>query len=304
MSEEQKIPDDEKIGLEKENETISSEENQVLPGNEPSITIQQQVTTEDMEVHHHPDLHHKRKHWREYFLEFLMIFLAVTMGFFAESLREDIANKAKEKEYIKSLISDLGNDIKVIDDQMPLFERSLAQLDSLIRMLKDPHVKEFGADIYYFGRQAAKPAVRFLINDRTLQQLKNSGDFRLIRNDSASSAIIDYYSNLSLIEVMQTLDINLQNEYRRIGIDIFDPTVLATYVNLENFENLEGSHSSERPVGNPALSTYDTKQLTRLAGMVAYIMGTRHAYVSNEKRMKKNASKLIELLKREYHLTY
>ncbi len=31
-----------------------------------------------MEVHHHPDLHHKPKKWKEYFLEFLMIFLAVT----------------------------------------------------------------------------------------------------------------------------------------------------------------------------------------------------------------------------------
>ncbi|HEY4875714.1 MAG TPA: hypothetical protein VIH86_09100 [Puia sp.] len=41
-----------------------------------------------MEVHHHPDVHHQRKRFKEYFLEFLMIFLAVTMGFFAESLRE------------------------------------------------------------------------------------------------------------------------------------------------------------------------------------------------------------------------
>ena len=254
-----------------------------------------------MEVHHHPDLHHK-KSLKGYLLEFLMIFLAVTMGFFAESLREHIANKAKEKEYIKSLISDLGNDIKTIDYQMPIFERSLAQLDSLIRMLKDPRVKEFGADIYYFGRQAAIPAVRFLINDRTLQQMKNSGDFRLIRNDNASSGIIAYYSNINLIEMMQILDINLQNEYRRIAIDIFDPIVLATYVNLENMENLEVPFATERPGGNPSLLTYDTKQLIRLAGMVAYIMGTRHAYVSNETRMRKKALKLIELLKKEYHL--
>ncbi|MBC7721634.1 MAG: hypothetical protein H7068_06380, partial [Pedobacter sp.] len=31
--------------------------------------------SEIMEVHHHPDLHHKSKKWKEYFLEFLMIFL-------------------------------------------------------------------------------------------------------------------------------------------------------------------------------------------------------------------------------------
>ena len=52
-----------------------------------------------MEVHHHPDLHHKKKKFKEYFLEFLMIFLAVTMGFFAESLTEHLGNKEKEKKF-------------------------------------------------------------------------------------------------------------------------------------------------------------------------------------------------------------
>jgi hypothetical protein len=41
-----------------------------------------------MEVHHHPDLHHEKKKFKEYLLEFVMIFLAVTLGFFAETIRE------------------------------------------------------------------------------------------------------------------------------------------------------------------------------------------------------------------------
>jgi hypothetical protein len=36
-----------------------------------------------MEVHHHPDLHHRRKKFKEYFLEFLMIFPVVPLGFIA-----------------------------------------------------------------------------------------------------------------------------------------------------------------------------------------------------------------------------
>jgi hypothetical protein len=60
-----------------------------------------------MEVHHHPQLEHKPKPWKEYFLEFLMIFLAVTMGFFAESLREHVNDNSKENEYINSLRKDL-----------------------------------------------------------------------------------------------------------------------------------------------------------------------------------------------------
>jgi hypothetical protein len=49
-----------------------------------------------MEVHHHP--HVEKKSFKEYLLEGLMIFLAVTMGFFAENIREHFSEKkAKSK---------------------------------------------------------------------------------------------------------------------------------------------------------------------------------------------------------------
>ena len=39
-----------------------------------------------------------------------MIFLAVTLGFFAESIRENIADNSKEKEYISAMIEDAKTD--------------------------------------------------------------------------------------------------------------------------------------------------------------------------------------------------
>jgi len=82
------------------------------------LTNTHQPSTQNMEVHHHPDLHHKRKHFKEYFLEFLMIFLAVTLGFFAESLREHLNDQTKEKEYIHSLIADLKGDQQVLSQHI------------------------------------------------------------------------------------------------------------------------------------------------------------------------------------------
>src|ERR1700722_5046032 len=69
-----------------------------------------------MEVHHHPDLHHKPKKFKEYLLEFLMIFLAVTMGFLAESLREHFGDKGKEREYVASLVQNLRDDTAMFHD--------------------------------------------------------------------------------------------------------------------------------------------------------------------------------------------
>jgi hypothetical protein len=55
-----------------ENPTYTQSEN--TPDEITSIndtkTITQNQETENMELHHHPDLLHKPKKWKEYFLEF------------------------------------------------------------------------------------------------------------------------------------------------------------------------------------------------------------------------------------------
>jgi hypothetical protein len=61
----------------------------------PLPTAHSKLQTETMEVHHHPEV--EKKGLKEYLLEGLMIFLAVTMGFFAETIRENISENGKAK---------------------------------------------------------------------------------------------------------------------------------------------------------------------------------------------------------------
>ncbi|HVX25325.1 MAG TPA: hypothetical protein VHB70_03205, partial [Parafilimonas sp.] len=74
-----------------------------------------------MEVHHHP--HVAKKNFKEYFLEFVMIFLAVTLGFFAEGIRENISDHSKEKEYIVSMLEDVQTDTANIHTAIALNEK-------------------------------------------------------------------------------------------------------------------------------------------------------------------------------------
>jgi hypothetical protein len=71
---------------------------------ESSIMYDEQPS-ENMEVHHHPQV--EKKNFKEYLPEGLMIFLAVTMGSLAESLRENLSEKEKGKEHISSFASNL-----------------------------------------------------------------------------------------------------------------------------------------------------------------------------------------------------
>jgi hypothetical protein len=60
-----------------------------------------------------------------------MIFLAVTLGFFAENIREHVADNAKEREYVLSMIANAATDTVNINKAVALNFEGQAHLDSL-----------------------------------------------------------------------------------------------------------------------------------------------------------------------------
>jgi hypothetical protein len=89
-----------------------------------------------MEVHHHPDV--EKKGFKEYLLEGLMIFLAVTMGFFAENIREHYHDGHLKTELASSLINDLKSDTAELAIYIDHSDRKLHQIDSLFAILQQP----------------------------------------------------------------------------------------------------------------------------------------------------------------------
>lgn len=132
-----------------------------------------------MEVHHHPEV--EKKTFKQYLLEGLMIFIAVTMGFFAESVREHITDRAKEKEYIVSMVKELKADsvqlAEVFKDSTRYKKIDTLAVLMLSRDTSLKTMKKIYKLHYYIGSYNAMVFVR-----NTLTQLKSSGNMRLIRN--------------------------------------------------------------------------------------------------------------------------
>jgi hypothetical protein len=244
-----------------------------------------------MEVHAHT--HTPRKKWTHYFWEFLMLFLAVFCGFLAEYQLEHKIEKDREKQYIHNLIKDLEQDTTALAEDINALLAHLERNDTLMKLLSDQHVKDHGSDLYYFARRASR-SVRVAIHDATIQQMRNSGGFRLIRNQKVSRAIIEYYNRLIFIAYLHDIEHSETNEYRKMAIDVFHPTVFNSIVTANN--------EVARPPGNPSLLTYDAKILLRLAGMVGYITNTKLGLSKAETGMIQAARELILLIKKEYYI--
>jgi hypothetical protein len=147
-----------------------------------------------MEVHHHPDLHHKKKKFKEYFLEFFMIFLAVTLGFFAETLRERIGEKHREKDYIFGLLNNIQSDTTELNGLIERNDLESKKIDSLLRVSRNNFTSLPVQDSIFFYAEYAFGLHLFQFNDLTLVQLRNAGGYSLIKTSNVADSLALYES--------------------------------------------------------------------------------------------------------------
>lgn len=258
-------------------------------------TITQNQETENMEVHHHPDLHHKPKKWKEYFLEFLMIFLAVTMGFIAENIREHFVLKKHEKEYMVSLVRDLKNDTAGLTRSEASVTRYVHCADSIFSLFKNADFKNTSSNIYYFGRTIALRNL-WRSNDGTIQQLNYSGGLRLIENKSVIDSIQDYIDKLKILSQYLSLEDAQLTEYRKAMSKVFSGFVLNDMLDMQT-----GVVATDLNY-NPELQSTEKNDINDLAVQIAIVKANRVNQLIIMKNLKTEAGSIIKLINKEYSL--
>ena len=128
-----------------------------------------------------------------------MLFLAVKLGFFAENITENISNREKEHQYIKSLINDLKNDTAEISRELVAQAIVIKKIDSAINIYPE-EIKEVAKQdsFYHYFIYFYCWADYFTRNDNTIQQLRNAGGFNLITKSGVIDSIdanISFYNN-------------------------------------------------------------------------------------------------------------
>jgi hypothetical protein len=164
----------------------------------------------------------------------------------------------------------------------------------LIKLLNNPNPNQDGASAYYFGRRVTR-STNFQSNDRTIKQLKNAGGLRLIRNQTASNAIMEYDQAIDYINYLQySREIQELNEIYPLLAKLFDGQVLETMI-----------HGMEiiRPAGNPPLRTTDKNIISDLTYFLHQYKSTSVVVIVRLQTVKKKAIETLQFLQREYHLS-
>jgi hypothetical protein len=250
-----------------------------------------------MEVHHHP--HVEKKTFKEYFLEFLMIFLAVTMGFFAESFREHLADLKKEKGFIVSLKEDLATDTTILAGVIPLAQLQFEKLDSLCTLLKlaaggnpyDIH------RLYYLNFEYSFGLILYDQNERTISQIKSTGGFGLIESKTCKDSITLYDNFYQGAIKNETHDVSAwMNDANKMSQQIFDYSLIKTF----------GFRGGAEVYLNDSLPlkliSSDKMLLEEYLNKVRSLMMMLDSHLGLETKQFLDGKNLINLLNKEYHL--
>ncbi len=236
-----------------------------------------------MEVHHHP--HVEKKGSKEYFLEFLMIFLAVTLGFFAENIREKISNKAIENEYMQSLVSDLEADTSAISQATGIWSSANNDVVDIEQSLKAHPVdvknfyKSLSKDFWHFDL--------FKYDNKTVEELKSSGNFRLIRDKKIENRIMSFDLDMKYLLTQEKDVKDLMNVSKQAEEKIAD----YTQIRFGNFNN-DSSYSLLN--NDPKLIGEYYNKLLAFNKLAVY-----HEFLFRQIQVK--AKNLLEIIQKEYH---
>ena len=244
-----------------------------------------------MEVHAHT--HTPRKKWTHYLFEFLMLFLAISAGFLVENQREHYIENKREKVLIKSFVEDLKQDTTNINSNTQLRSSKILVMDSLIKLLNGPDPNKDGQSAYYYGRRVTRSTL-FQPNDRTIKQLKNAGGLRLIRNQMASNAIMEYDQSIDYINYLQN------NRETQELTEIYP--LLARLFNGNVLETMINGMEINRPPGNPALRSTDKNLILDLTYFLHQYKTSSIVIITRLQLVKQKATETIQFLQKEYHL--
>lgn len=133
--------------------------------------------------------------FKKYALDFIVVFLGISVSFGLNNLNEKRKDRVSEKNYYENLLEDARQDLSNLENQIMVCEQRLdASNEILILVQNNSSIKEIVSNSFNAIRQMSN---HFKPIDATYEDLKSSGNLKLIQDNSLKNEILNYYSYLT-----------------------------------------------------------------------------------------------------------
>jgi len=136
-----------------------------------------------------------RINWRFLLGEFVVIVVGVLLALWVDELREARNNAALEVEYLRSFVTDLESDLAEFDETEAWMRRSEAAAATVLTLYEGSPPTESVADLVMAVETAGWQDWP-VITRNTIDDLRSTGNLRLIRDPALRRAIAAYYTTI------------------------------------------------------------------------------------------------------------
>ena len=253
-----------------------------------------------MEVHHHS---HKPKNWKEYITEFIMLFAAVTLGFFAENLREHSIISHRIEQNKVAILKDLENDAVTIDSLLANEQLIINRFDRVINLLylqKNKVINESQLidSIKAFPEMIAATFTLY-VNNSSFKNMQSSGLLSYVEEEDLKNSLSYYYE--VVFKRIESNNVFFDQAGKEFGTTM--PLGIGTYFRKMRTDQSNYDLNKPSNYANFMLSLQETKDVLLSEKFIFDIQKYYNqifVYQMALKMAKEENGKLLKLLKSEH----
>ena len=243
--------------------------------------------------------------------EIVLVVIGILIALQVNNWNETRLEQKRIRQYAKSLIEDLKNDIEMLEVSQFQAEEKYKAIDSLRQLVnRTPYTELSNTDLYMIAHDIIYRPYKW--NRSTINELKNSGGLRYITNDSLQKMLVAYESysnhldedfefdktNALKADDMMVLLLNLNSPFISKILAVENNNFNDAEFNIYDTEEYKASKANELK-----LLSYDEVLIQKFVNTFILIQGNYNTRANKEMpEIMEDAQELITLLKKEYHL--
>lgn len=254
-----------------------------------------------MEVHHHS---HKPKNWKEYITEFIMLFAAVTLGFFAENLREHSIISHRIEQNKVAILKDLEQDAITIDSILIDEQNAIKTFDRLLNVLylaKNNRInQEQLIDSIKVFPDIIATTFTLYVNNSSFKNMQSSGLLSYVEEEELKNRLSYYYE--VVFKRIESNNLFFDQAGKEFGVTL--PIGIGSLIRKINSDSTSYDLNKPSNYLNFMLSLQETKNLLQSEKFIFDIQKYYNqifVYQLALQMAKEENAKLLKLLKSDHH---
>jgi hypothetical protein len=138
--------------------------------------------------------HIRKQDWFIVIIELLVVVVGLMLAFQIDRWREAISEKKLEGVYVQRLIDDIESDIPKLEDAIQLADMRKNYAELLMAVAENPELATEQPSSFLVAVDQASFTYSPALRKATFDDLRSTGNMRLIRDQDVKTRLHDYYS--------------------------------------------------------------------------------------------------------------